>query len=500
MKATFQLFAAVVACILAVLAPDETAHAQDKPVLLRTFTGKDGKTYEGRVLSKTSSSFVLELANGKSITLLTTSMVPLDEEYIRNWDRKVEEFREKFSSLTIRQLLEARGYQSFEYFLRGNHIFVDGKLNGQAMRFMIDTGAGTSLFDVTAAQQTGCQVGEMTEWVYGIGGKAPAAVTRFQSLEIGDALIENRKLLSADLFKAYPTTAQRDYGAIFGADFLRELDAVINYRENRVFMKPRPGQGDDGFQVFTNDEGKAIRGKIQSVVDGEGDAGKAVILEVEGSPRPVRVPVDKFSEESRELIGRWDPLVAQFRDDFSSLSIRQILEALGYQSFDYFIEGNHIFVDGILNETNTRFMIDTGAGTSLFHIGAAQKAGCEIGEFTEKIYGIGGEAPAARTKFKSIQIGEVRIPGGELVSADMFKDIPNAAESYGAILGADYLRAFDAVISYKENRMFMKPTGPPPAFGSEQPEAEAEAPDPGDVEKEPGKEPVKLPGGFGSDD
>ena len=121
----------------------------------------------------------------------------------------------------------------------GNHIFVDGTLNKKDTRFMIDTGAGSTVLDAKWAKDTGCKVGPMDQIVYGVGGKAPAAITQVPSLTMGKAKFENRQLLSVDLFKQLGGAGgARAYGAIFGADFMRETDAVITYREKKVFLQP----------------------------------------------------------------------------------------------------------------------------------------------------------------------------------------------------------------------------------------------------------------------
>ena len=58
-------------------------------------------------------------------------------------------------------------------------------------------------------------------------------------MQIGDAIIENREVLCADLFKdSGALEGQGDHDALFGADFLRELDTVISYKENRMFLRP----------------------------------------------------------------------------------------------------------------------------------------------------------------------------------------------------------------------------------------------------------------------
>ena len=75
----------------------------------------------------------------------------------------------------------------------------------------------------------------MDQWVYGIGGTAPAAETQYSSLSIGKSLIENRQLLSADLAQG----DDLDEVGIFGGDYMRELNAVITYREMRLFLRQK---------------------------------------------------------------------------------------------------------------------------------------------------------------------------------------------------------------------------------------------------------------------
>ena len=99
---------------------------------------------------------------------------------------------------------------------------------------MIDTGANNSLLHLKAAKDNNVEVGPMDKKVYGIGGSAPAAGCMVQSVSMGNARFNKRKLLATDLDRF-----QRglDYVGLFGADFLRECNAVITYREQRIFLK-----------------------------------------------------------------------------------------------------------------------------------------------------------------------------------------------------------------------------------------------------------------------
>ena len=99
----------------------------DKPEY-REFTSAGGKTIKALLVDKTEDTLTLELPNGKKATLSYEKLSQEDQEYVKEWDKEKELFLTKCKTLTIRELLEIRGYESFKFTLRGNHIFVSGQL------------------------------------------------------------------------------------------------------------------------------------------------------------------------------------------------------------------------------------------------------------------------------------------------------------------------------------------------------------------------------------
>ena len=87
------------------------------------------------------------------------------------------------------------------------------------------------------AKEYGCEIGPMDKEIRGVGGKAPAAATKIDNITLGDAELTNRFLLSTDLAR-FQADDSLEYVGLFGSDYMRELDAVITYRENRIFLKP----------------------------------------------------------------------------------------------------------------------------------------------------------------------------------------------------------------------------------------------------------------------
>src|SRR5690606_18060244 len=120
--------------------------------------------------------------------------------------------------------LELRGYESFAFELKGNSIFIDGKLNGKAGTFLIDTGAGTSLLHIPFAQEAGCTVGEMTETIYGVAGEAPAGWTEVPTISFGESVFKGTRILATDLTKGFLQGDKLREQAILGADIMSQLD------------------------------------------------------------------------------------------------------------------------------------------------------------------------------------------------------------------------------------------------------------------------------------
>jgi predicted aspartyl protease len=402
----------------------------------------------------------LRLPNGNKATLSYDKLSEADQEYVRQWDKDKELFLTQCKSLRIGEILELRGYESFKFQIKGNHIFVKGELNGKAADFMIDTGAHDTVLDIIRAKQKDCEIGPMDQKIYGIGGEAPAALTKVAEMKLGETVIKDQTLLSCDLFKDIPG-ARRDHDAILGAKLMAKLRAVISYKEGRIFLRPDLVDNDDEIKVaeapkyrlFKMKNGKVRAARIKkknpssteiNLVNREGKVTKSIT-----------VTNAEFSEEDQTYIQKWTPERDLFLRQCRGLSVQDVLELRNYESFEYKRRGNHIFVDGKLNGQDRLFMIDTGAGSTVLHFEDAEETGCTVGPMNLKVYGIGGEAPAARTDVPSVELGGARFENRQLLSINMFKQMGRRGD-YCALFGADFLRETDAVITYREQKIFLQ--------------------------------------------
>ncbi len=445
------------------------AHAEEKAAAFRRFTSLDGRTtFYAAVTAKSGTSVTFKLQNGKTVTQSVRGLSEPDQQFIRKWTKFKDDLlnNAEFASLTVKEMLELRGYQSFEFDIQGNHIFVDGQVAGKQMRLLIDTGAYSSIIHDAAAKDAGLEIGAYDKEIRGVAGSQKAAETKITSLKLGDASIENRKILATDFLPI--GGGPGSFEMIFGADFLRELDAVISYREGRMFLKtdniakaPAPdGKKPDGagakteFRRWTSSDGtKTFTAGLVDKTDTE-----ATFRMQDG--KTTQLALDKLSEPDREIVQKWSKLLDKLTKDpeWRTLTVKELLELRAYQSFQYRLEGNHILVDGLVGDTKARFLIDTGADSCTMDIKFAKDvAKLEVGPMDQKIRGIGGEAPAAITKIPLIKLGDAVVRDRVAMSAEIHKGSVGGEGNHDALFGAEFLRELDAVISYKEGRMFLKP-------------------------------------------
>ncbi len=447
-------------CLVATSLALASASAQAVDQEYRKFTGSTGVEIEAVLVGKTDDSATLLLRNGQRSTVPLDRLSEEDREYVASWSQEKAVFLQKCRSLTIRQLLELRGYESFTFELENNSIFMRGKLNGTAARFLIDTGAGTSLLHAPFAEECGLTVGPMDQVIYGVAGNAPAGWTEVPVLELGEAVFRDRRILATDMLKDRPEGSVNREDIILGADFMTRLDAVISYQERRIFLRPDladeseveidPEDRDTAlaFRLFRTKDNRTHRGKVVSKTPTV-----ATIELVNG--RRQQFPIANFVDEDAEYLRRWTEASALFLEHCHGLTIHDLLTLRGYQSFQYERRGNHIFVDGTLNDNPVTYMIDTGADSSLLEVSAATETGCEVGLMNQEIWGIGGKAPAAVTRVPKITLGDAVLTNRRLLSTDLTRGGTLPQPDYVGLFGADIMRELDAVITYRENRIFL---------------------------------------------
>ena len=424
----------------------------------RDFKGSNGVVIKAVLLDKTDTEAVLLTREGKRTKVQLSNLGEDDRAYVKAWSKEKALFVQKCRGLTIRQCLELRGYESFTFRFENNSIFIDGKINGKPARLLIDTGASTSLLHAPFATSVGLEVGPMTEKILGVSGEAPAGWTPVPTLQMGEAVFRDRRLLATDLLKDLPPGTKSRADTILGADFMSKLDAVISYPDRRIFLRPdRSDQNDSGvtddkaamdFRLFKTQEGQTLRGKVLSKTPTV-----ATFLLVGG--KNIQMPIDRFVPEDAVYLKAWSEEGAVFLQHCQGLTVNDLLILRKYQSFQFERRGNHIFVDGTLNGNEVTYMIDTGADSSLLQVEAAKQNACEMGPMDQEVWGIGGKAPAAVTKIAKLTMGETVLTNRKVLATKLTRDGEDTNIGYVGLFGADFMRELDAVITYTENRIFL---------------------------------------------
>ena len=113
----------------------------------------------------------------------------------------------------------------------GNHVFVPAHLQGRALWFILDTGAGTSLFDMGRARALGVTLGQpFAARGAGPGTTAGAALGEPVGATVGTGAdaVSAPFVASLDL-SSLATHAGRDVDGILGDDFIRRFVLEIDY-------------------------------------------------------------------------------------------------------------------------------------------------------------------------------------------------------------------------------------------------------------------------------
>lgn len=73
---------------------------------------------------------------------------------------------------------------------QGGHYFAEGAINGQPVRFLVDTGATDVAISESAARRMGLDFGPRVT-VMTAAGPAPAWITRLDTVQVGDLRVGN---------------------------------------------------------------------------------------------------------------------------------------------------------------------------------------------------------------------------------------------------------------------------------------------------------------------
>lgn len=126
----------------------------------------------------------------------------------------------------------------------GYHLVVNGKLQGQPVRMLIDTGANYSCFDRTFLESLGTEKPAITgqdEVNVGIGGNDfETYITEVDGFQMGRTQFPTMQVRALDLTaisEMYESVGFHAIQGIIGGDFLSRYQAVISYKTQKLTLK-----------------------------------------------------------------------------------------------------------------------------------------------------------------------------------------------------------------------------------------------------------------------
>ena len=135
-----------------------------------------------------------------------------------------------------------KGYDVVELFkTRTEHITTTINVNGKACVFLIDTGGGATLIDEAKMSKYGLTPSNTRDYAAGIGSKNVLVKTSAtfqingQDIKVDDMYMMDISYLNIEFKKNHG----RQVDGVLGTDFLAKYGAVIDYAQNKMYLKIR---------------------------------------------------------------------------------------------------------------------------------------------------------------------------------------------------------------------------------------------------------------------
>lgn len=287
----------------------------------------------------------------------------------------------------------------------GNHLFVPVSINNRRGALLIDTGSPYSVIDVNSAKTFGLTVEKTGSNVGGLFGRSweRYGTSKVKSISMGNCIVTNVPVAITDLSnfnrdRAGPSTGSH----IAESGNLTHVSGILGINEMV---------------------------KFGMIVD---CARQMLYINPNGQSSSVSQSLASF------LSNR----------GFARIPLR--LNA-----------NNHFDVEATLNGHGTRFIVDTGAATTLVDKETAVRSGTAI----TALWGVGGNGAGglngglSRASVKELGIGSFKLANLEVAVAHVSGDIllsKSAAESNAGVLGEEYLSSNFAVVDVGGRTLYLR--------------------------------------------
>jgi predicted aspartyl protease len=310
------------------------------------------------------------------------------------------------ASGTLVGLLAKQGFAGATLERRfGNHLFVPVSINNRRGALLIDTGSSYTLIDANSVKTFGLAVEKTGSNVGGMFGRSweRYGTSKAKSIAIGNCVVTNVPVAITDLSdfnreRAGPATGSH----IAESGNLTHVNGLLGINEMV---------------------------KFGMVID---CARQMLYINPNGPNSSV------------------------------SQTLASFLSSRGFTRISMRLNANHHFdVEGTLNGHGTRFIVDTGAATTLIDKETAVRSETGI----TALWGVGGNGAGglhgglSRTGVKELGIGSFKLTNAEVAVAHVSSDIllsKSAAEANAGVLGQEYLSSNFAVIDMGGMALYLR--------------------------------------------
>ncbi|MBR6979147.1 MAG: clan AA aspartic protease [Prevotella sp.] len=137
----------------------------------------------------------------------------------------------------------ANGYDVVElHKMKTGHITATFKVNGKPCQFLVDTGGGGTLIDMSKKDKYGLEALGIRDYAAGIGSVS-SLVRTSATLQIGGKDIKSEDLFLMDISyinAEFRKTKGRQVDGVLGTDFFERHHTVIDYPHSKMYLVIEP--------------------------------------------------------------------------------------------------------------------------------------------------------------------------------------------------------------------------------------------------------------------
>ncbi len=210
----------------------------------RLFTDRQGRTTVARIVRADEHRVTLVDSEDREFTVDRGRFVPDDQAYITGWIRRN---READRPPPLVAFLELQGYEAVRLRVEpGGHAMIPLRANRKVMRFLLDTGVARTALDIEAARFLGVEVREGNGDVSALADNVKARKATVGDIELGRHGARNVPVIVFDLNRGRVRAGPRrkPVDGLLGADLLKRFGAVVDYRNQVLFVRGAGGSAD----------------------------------------------------------------------------------------------------------------------------------------------------------------------------------------------------------------------------------------------------------------